>query len=303
MNFFVHMASVVVIDYLIFLYWYALANRYDVLNFHETGFLPARYIMSGLVAGAFLYWVYLIPVVMRKRFSRRYQHPRWWLLWVTVGMITSLQIANITVKQGSPPLDIEVAIALIVHLQLIHLMMFLMADLSMKDPVRIVIPGIRPGVAFMAMWLFWLWYSFAVKSEGRVVPRIGEEWERYVIGMVLIILIWLALIYLWGLNLPRLRHNTVLIEPFNITVMELLKGFYSAWALFFLTIPMVHYFVRGYVTAHSNIFPSFLAGFFVPVVWSLIVMWPLIWLMRPEMINWREIRLPRALFQNHQQKN
>lgn len=297
MNFLLHMSVVVVLDYVVFLYWYAIANRYTVLNFNEQGFLPARYIMSGLVAGAVVYWIYLIPVALRRHFSKHYRHPRWWLLWVTVGFITSLQIGSLTIQQGSPPLDLEVAVALIVHLQLIHLVMFVMADLAMQNPTRILLPGIRTGVLFMMMWLFWIWYSFAVVPEGENVPLVGAVWERYVLAMVLIILIWLAMIYLGGLNLPGLPRNRVVVEPLKITVLEILRGFYSAWALFYLTIPPAHYLMRGYVIAHSNIFTAFLLGLLAPVIWSLILMWPLIWLMRPDMLSWRDIRLPRPLFE------
>lgn len=294
MNFFIHMSAVVVLDYAFFLYWYALANRYTVLNFHETGFLPARYIISGLVAGAFIYWLYLIPVALLVYFHRRYRHPRWWLLWITVGFISSLQVGSITIQQGSPPLDLEVALALVVHLQLLHLMMFVTADRITRQPNRILMPGIGAGIIFIGMWLFWIWYSFAMPPEGEPAPLVGAELERYILAMILIVLLWIALIYLWGLHLPGLPPHRILIAPLQVTVRDVLNGFYSAWALFYLTIPVIHYLGRGYVTAHSNIFGAFLPALIVVVLWSLIFMWPMIWLTHPDTFK---IKLPRPLFQ------
>lgn len=296
MNFFLHMSLVVALDYGVFLYWYALANRYRVLNFHETGFLPARYIVSGLVAGAFIYWLYVILVAACGYFSRRYRHPRWWMLWISAGFITSLQIANITIQQGAPPLDLEVTLGLVAHLQLVHLIMFVIADRAAKHPFRIFAPGIGSGLIFMGLWLFWIWYSFAVKPEGTPAPHVGSDLERYVLAMILIVLMWIALIYLWGLHLPGLRPTRVMIEPFAITVRDLLNGFYSAWGLYYLTIPAVHYLARGYVTAHSNFFGAFLPAIVVVVIWSLVVMWPIIWLAHPETFKIK-IKFPYAMFQ------
>jgi hypothetical protein len=45
------------------------------------------------------------------------------------------------------------------------------------------------------------------------------------------------------------------------------------------------------VTAHSNLFPAFLLGLLIPLLWSLLVMWIIILVSKPEVT----LGLPRLL--------
>lgn len=287
MNFLVHMALVVTLDYLFFLYWYVIANRFTVLNFHEEGFLPGRYIISGLVAGAFIYWAYLISVQLFKRLSHKYTHPRWWTLWLAAGALGGIQVFRVVTGvdslpiRATPPLEAWEAIALIVHLQAIHLLTFITGQRVSHEWKRILLPGVGAGVLFMGLWLFWIGYSFFVVPEADPSPIIGTEIERFVQIIILSLGVMIGLVYLLRIDVPFVDRDKLLIPRFRISVGDVLTGFYSAWALFYLITPVVHYGVRGYVTAHSNLFPAFLLGLLVPLVWSLGVMWLVIWLCHP----------------------
>ena len=289
MNVLYHMSFVVVIDYVLFRYWYMIANRFTVLNFHETAYLPARYIITGLLAGALVYWLYLIPVLLLSRFHRGYRHPDPGNLWLITAIISSIQIVKIVRGESTPPLTFNVTAMLIIHLQMVHLIMFYAGKQLKKYPQRILIPGVMPGILAMLAWEFWLWYSFAVRIEGEPSPLIGTELERSILIGILWALIAIGLAFSAGGSLPFLKRDTVIIPDLNVTFGDLMTGFYSAWALFYLIVPVGHYLVRGYVTSHSNLFPAFLLGLLVPLIWSLVLMWGVIWLLHPLLI----IRLPR----------
>ena len=288
MNLLLHMSFVVVLDYLIFEYWYIFANRYSVLNFHETGFLPGRYIISGLVAGAFVYWIYILPVLLIKRVWKGYWHPRWGLLWAATAGISSIQVMQI-VRNADPPLELPVAAALVAHLQVMHLIMFMVADRAIHRNLGAIIPGVRSAVLFMCGWLFWLWYSFQVTPEGSLTPHIGAAWERYLIGLLVLVLVAVGIAFRSGFQIRQFQRGDVVIPALRITIADIIDSFYSAWALFYLVIPVLHYLTRGYVTAHSNLFPLYLPGMLIPVLWSLVVMWIIILVSKSD-LTWRQLR-------------
>ena len=292
MNYLLHMSYVVVLDYLIFQYWYVFANRFDVLLFDLEGFLPERYIVSGLVGGALVYWLYLIPVSLLKKYYRRYQHPRWWLLWIATAFISTVQVMTITLTTANPALRFGESLALVAHLQGVHLIMFMVARRVMLRGQGAIIPGLRPGLIFMADWLFWLWLSFALPE--RIVlskPHVGSAIERYVLGAILLVFITIGIFYRAGYDPPRLPRDRILIPLLEIRVSDLVDSFYAAWALFYMLLPALHYVTRGYVTAHSNLFPAFLLGLLIPGLWSLLVMWFIILVSKPQV----SMKLPRLL--------
>jgi hypothetical protein len=292
LNFFFHMSVVVVLDYLFFRYWYVYANRFDVLLFDHDGFLPGRYIISGLVAGVFVYWLYLLPVLALNRFSRTYRHPEPGALWIATMTISSIQVFIAVRDAGTPPLDLPVTAALVCHLQLIHLLMFIIGTRLRTQPYRILMPGIEAALLFMVGWIFWIWYSFEVQVKVEPRPRIGSATERYIMLAILVIFMLLGIAYRFGWRIPFGNHQQRLFSAVDITVSDVMVSFYSAWALFYLIIPPVHYLTRGYVTDYSNLFPAFLLGLLVPLVWGLGLMWLLIWLRKP----FFELRMPRPQF-------
>jgi hypothetical protein len=283
------MSYIAVLDYLLFSYWYILANRYDVLNFHEQGFLPGRYIVSGLVAGAILYWVYLIPVGIIRRLNKRYRHPRWWLLWSATAVISSTWVMTIVRSSSVPPLELWVAVGLLVHLQLVHFIMFMVAERVMHRALGSILPGVRSAVIFLGLWLFWIWFSFHVHPNEDPRPVVGSAVERYLLALLIVIFIGAAAAYRLRWELPYLPYNTYVIAPLQITLSDAIDGFYSAWALFYITLPVIHYLWRGYVMTHSSLFPAFLLGFLVPLGWSLLWMWVIVVVSKPELL----LRLPR----------
>lgn len=289
MNVLYHMSVVVVLDYILFYYWYVVANRFTVLNYHETAFLSGRYIITGLLAGAMVYWLYLIPVALLSRYQRHYKHPEPGALWLITGIISTIQLVNMVRANSIPPLSLPVTAGLIIHLQVLHLIMFHVGSYLKRDPKRLLAVGVLPGVLLMLDWVFWLWYSFEVKMEGDPRPLIGTDAERYVLIGILWAFIVTGLAYAAGGSLPFLKRDTLIIPDLNITFGNLMSGFYSAWALFYLLFPVGHYLIRGYVIAHSTLFPAFLLGLLVPLIWSLVVMWGVIWLIHPLLM----IRLPR----------
>jgi len=282
-----HMALITVLDYALFWYWYAWANRYTVLNFHEAGFLPGRYILSGLVAGAIVYWVYLLPVTLLKTFWRGYWHPRWWLLWLATASVSSIQVM-LLVRGGSPPLTLEVALVLVVHLQAVHLIMVMVGERAIHKSRGAIIPGVRSTVIFIFLWLFWLWYSFEWQSSALPRPAVGADWERAVLGACLGLALGVALAFRLGLRLPNLGWEDVVIPAFKITLSDLLDGFYSAWALYYIIVPVVHYLLRGYVMSYSGIFPTSLPQAGVILLWSAIGMWVIIAISKTDF----KLRLP-----------
>jgi hypothetical protein len=275
-----HLSYLVVLDFLIFQYWYRIANRYTVLNFHETGYLPARYIISGLVAGAFIYWAYLLPVLLLKRLHPRYHHPRWWLLWSATAFISSVQVWMI-VRGGTPPLSIEVTLALLLHLQLMHFITLMIAQRVTQRELGSIFPGVRSALILMGLWLFWIGYSFAVPAQGDPQPLLGSSFERYMLVLFLTGLIGVGLAFRLGIQMEVIHPSDLVIPSLNITVADILDSFYAAWALFYMVIPVVQYLVRGYVMAHSNLFPTFLLGMLLPFGWSVLVMWPIIFISKP----------------------
>jgi hypothetical protein len=268
------MSYIVVLDYLIFSYWYEWANRYTVLNFQETAFLPARYIISGLVAGAFVYWLYLIPLWLLKRLWPRYQHPRWPLLWGATAVISSLQVWLI-VRNSEPALEVWPSLALIVHLQLLHSVMLMVADRALRRGLASILPGLRSALILMAIWIFWAAYSFFPPPPGNPQPLIGSELERLILILILGLLIQVGLAYRLG-SLRGSWADGMLIPPLRISSFDALDAFYTAWACFFLSIPVGQYLSRGYVITHSNLFPAFLLGLLLPMIWSLLGMWLII---------------------------
>lgn len=280
MNLLAHLSYLVLMDFFIFQYWYRFANRYTVLNFHESGYLPARYIISGLVAGAVVYWAYLLPVLVLKRFYRRYQHPRWWLLWSATACISSIQVWMI-VRGGTPTLSVDVTCALLLHLQLLHFITLMIAQRVTQRELGSIFPGVRSALIVMGLWIFWIGYSFVVEVEGQPQPLIGSLFERYTLLLLLIGLIGVGIAFRLGIQTDFIQASDRVIPSLNITVSDVLDSFYSAWALFYLVIPVVQYAVRGYVMAHSNLFPTFLLGLLLPLGWSLLVMWPIIFISKP----------------------
>lgn len=291
MNYLLHMSYVVILDYVIFQYWYVFANRFNVLLYDLDGFLPERYIVSGLVGGAIVYWLYLIPVMLLKRYVRGYQHPRWWLLWVATAFISTLQVGTTVLTNANPPLRFGEAVALVAHLQGVHLIMFMVARRVMLRGQGAIIPGLRPGLIFMADWIFWIWLSFAMTPSGDPQPIIGTAVERYILGLILFALITAGILYRTGYDPPNLSRDETLIPLLQIKLSDLVDGFYAAWALFYMLLPVLHYLSRGYVTAHSNLFPAFLLGLLIPLLWSLLVMWIIILVSKPEVT----LGLPRLL--------
>lgn len=297
MNLLVHMSYVVFLDYLLFRYLYLFANRYDILNFHEAGFLPARYIISGLVVSALVYWLYLIPVTLLNRFVKGYRHPHWFPLWLATALLSSIHIASMVVGASLPPLTIPVTVALLLHLQLVHLLMFIIGDDTRRTPLRLLVPGVGAGLIFMLGWLFWIAYSFVVipSLDADPQPIIGSQLERYALALLIGVLILLGLWFIRMSRLPFIPPDARLLPELSLTVNDLIIGFYSSWALFYLLIPVLHFLLRGYITAHSNLFPAFLLGILVPLGWSLLVMWVQVWLLHPD---WR-LRMPRPSFMQH----
>lgn len=284
------MSYITVLDYVFFQYWYVFANRYTVLNFHETGYLPGRYIASGLVGGAFVYWLYLIPTTLLKRYHPRYQHPRWWLLWMATASISSIQVMLIVRGSSTPPLSLSVALGLVAHLQVMHLIMLQVAERVLVRGEGTIIPRIRPALLLIVDWFFWLWYSFHVHPQGSPHPRVGSAFERYLLGLLALGLLVFGAMFWGGYKLPYLRRKQVVIAALNVQVGDVIACFYSAWALFYVTIPVIHYLLRGYVMAHDNLFPTYLLGALLPVGWSAVMLWVVMVIERPSMRR----RLPQV---------
>lgn len=295
MNLLFHMSYVLLLDYLIFRYWFNFANRYVVLNFAETGFLPARYIISGLVAGAFVYWAYLIPVTLLRTFAKGYWHPRWWLVWGATAAISSIQVMLIVNDYANPPVAVWPSIALVIHLQAVHFIMFMVADRAMIRGMGSILPGVRTSLVFVGMWLFWLCYSFIDNAQGNPTPLIGSALERYLLGGILLVLMVLGAGYRSGLVSQWVNADETLFAPLKIKVSDAFDGFFSAWALYYMTIPVMHYLLRGYVITHSSIFPAFLLGIVIPFVWSLLWMWVIILISKPDLwTDWRDYLLKQT---------
>lgn len=276
------MSYVLLLDWLFFQFWYRLANRYEVLNYHETAFLPARYMISGLVAGAFVYWLYLIPVSIYRRMNRRYWHPRWWLLWFTTATLSSVQVVSI-VKSGSPPLEMEVALLILLHLQALHLVMFMIGGDLPRQIRPSIVPGLRVALIFIGLWLFWIGYSFVDEPIGTPQPEVGTGLERYIMSLLLLSLMTFGLLYRQGAESFLLRREYRFIEGLDITLGDLIQGFFSAFTLYFLIVPIGHYLLRGYIIAHSLIFPSQLVGLLPPLIWSFSLMGLMVLLKKPSL--------------------
>lgn len=281
MNFLAHLAYFIVLDWLFFQYLYTFANRYTVLNFGESAFLPARYIMSGLVVGAFLYWLYLVPISFLKRYVLSYWHPRWWLLWLGVAIISSIQIVSI-VRRSDPALSIGVTTALLVHLQLMHFMTVMVANRIATKEDRSILPGVRPAILFIGMWLFWVGYSFTDNAQGDPAPTIGSTTERTALAALLATLLVSVMFYRFRWDSGIIPRDRIIVPLFDIAVSDLLDSFWAAWGLYYLLVPIVHYMVRGYIISHSSLFPSFLLGIIAPMGWSLIVMWGILLISKPQ---------------------
>jgi hypothetical protein len=170
--------------------------------------------------------------------------------------------------------------------------MFIVARRVMLRGQGAILPGLRPGLIFMADWLFWIWLSFAL-TPPKDIPRplIGSAIERYILGAILLALITFGIFYRSGYNPPRLPRDQLLIPFLDIRFSDMVDSFYAAWALFYMLMPALHYVTRGYVTAPSNLFPVFLLGLLIPLLWSLLVMWIIILVSKPDV----SMKLPRLL--------
>src|SRR5690606_35965652 len=111
-----------------FQFWFVFANRVTILNFHEKGYLPGRYFISGLVAGALIHWLYLLMVVTLKRFFQRYKHPRAWMLVPAVWMLASIHVYSIVRNVSHPPLTAYEGFALVLHLAVVHLITYMVGE-------------------------------------------------------------------------------------------------------------------------------------------------------------------------------
>jgi hypothetical protein len=195
----------------------------------------------------------------------------------------------IIVRSSSvPPLELWVAIALLVHLQLVHFIMFMVAERVMHRALGSILPGVRSAVIFLGLWLFWIWYSFHIHPSEDPHPLIGSALERYVLTLLVLMLVAIAVAFRLGWDIPYLLRSTYVIPPLQVTLSDAVDGFYSAWALFYITIPVIHYVLRGYVMTHSSLFPAFLLGFLVPLGWSLLWMWVIVFVSKPALL----LRLP-----------
>ncbi len=288
MNLLAHLSYIALLDWLLLQYLYVFANRYTVLNFHEIGFLPGRYILSGLVVGAFVYWLYVIPVAILRRVWPGYWHPRWWLLWTPVLVISSAQAVLITRQNSDPALALWVSLALALHLQVMHLFMLRVADRLAQGEQALPLPSLGAMAAFNALWMYWVGYSFDVPALADPSPLIGSPLERYILLLVLAGSTLGLLAYRAGVGAPVFQDEDEFMPALPLSMHDLLYAFGQAWASFYLTVPVVHFLARGYVMSHGNLFPAFLLGWVVPAIWSALLTGVLLVLRKPEIL--RELR-------------
>jgi hypothetical protein len=266
LNFSFHLAVLVILQYGFMQYWYVFANRYVVLNFQESAFLPARYAISGVVAGAFIYWLYLLPLGLIRRLWRGYQHPRWWLLWAAVVAIGGTQTLNTLRDASQPPVTLWAALMAVFNLQLYLGLTLWVASRPERGKAASLWPSPPMALMFIGLWGFWLAYSFWHEPQGEPRPLIGTPLERYALGLVL-----------GGLALACLLSSLQPVQTWlaerrfsGLEARQALAWFFSSLAGFYLFVPVFHYLLRGYVIAHSTLFPAFFLGALVPIGWSLV---------------------------------
>ncbi|MFP4322276.1 MAG: hypothetical protein ACLFTK_07475 [Anaerolineales bacterium] len=291
MNLLAHLSYLLLLDWLFLQFLYVLANRYTVLNFHEIGFLPGRYILSGLVVGALVYWLYVIPVAILKRVWPGYWHPRWWLLWLPLLGISSAQALVITREATTPALALWVALALVVHLQVVHFFTLRVAERLARDERIVPLPGLGAAMAFNALWMYWVAYSFDVPATADPSPLIGTALERYILLLILAGSVVGLAAYRAGVGAPVFQDEDEFMPALPLSAHDIVSAFGQAWASFYLTVPVVHFMARGYVMSHGNLFPAFLLGLLVPLIWSLLLTGALLLVQKPELV--RELRRAR----------
>ncbi len=244
-----HAAPVSLFVFILFYYWFAIANRYVIFLYDHLGATPfdertsSRYWMTGLVvAGAVLVLYTTANWFVARIYGLRYvayRPPAWWRVWLLCVLPLGVGIPAITMSVNRPTLPLGLAVACAV-VALIGLGCALApAVLAAQQPAELgwlVLGGM--GLAPVLL------LARALELPGHGLVSRATAWT-FAGGGVAVGAIWLAAIS--GL---RVRRR----QPMGFAPL-----YVSGLSLSYLLMPLVHYLLFTpsefrYISAASNFF-------------------------------------------------
>lgn len=149
----------------LFIYWFAIANRYIVFLYNHnmgprypdtssfSGVTSSRYWMAGLVAAGAVLVLYTAACWLPGRLRREYLPPAWWRVWLAAAgpLLIGLPVITMTLNQPTLPLYNATQVTLV---SLIGLALALMPGrLAAARPATLLCLGFD-GIALMLVLLF-----------------------------------------------------------------------------------------------------------------------------------------------------
>ena len=258
-----HAGLVVLLDLILFYGWFAIADPQRLFLLDQPQHLPGRYMMTGLVAGGIVSFVYLSVVVgLRLTFGRRYVHPPSHLVWGLLLGPTVVIVFVATTMLARPPALPGIAGMISATLLSTHGLALVTAVWAAYAMTRLGITTGQSAIVLVVM-LAALALIPAVPAEagGRPLILWPDDLSGLLVSTVAVIVGGLGLALL-GRLVPALELAP---QWWQISIMT--------WSWYYLGGPVVHYFTTIRMASAESLMPATLGQFLVLLLVPLGVPW------------------------------
>jgi hypothetical protein len=247
---FVYVSAIVTFLLALYLYWFAVANRYVIFLYTHLGATPfdertsSRYWMAGLVATGLLALLYTVLHWFLGRLAglrrRLYMPPPWRQLWLLSALPLMVGILLITMTQNQPTLTFPLAVTSAVTALGGLALALWPATWAAQKPMELVWlvllgSGLAPALLLLR--------AVELSSHGLVEPQ-----YTYPIALGAALIGWL-----WLLLCTWVRRRRRMPD------MDWRTIFWMGVGLSYLLMPLAHYLLftppaYRYITASTNFF-------------------------------------------------